>query len=146
MLSNLRKELSSALQDIESELDAMMEAVARSPKPSAALAQTSRFYEPALFALPSMMQDLNNHRSQRLSEQQSAYPAVHWLILTLLASSILLAFIFETALLASYQLDWGSALRQSAPPPGAETTPTTTSLLREEATSSSSFRVPPGHR
>jgi len=80
----------------ESELDAMMEAVARSPKPSAALAQTSRFYEPALFALPSMMQDLNNHRSQRLSEQQSAYPAVHWLILSLLGLSVLVSFLIES--------------------------------------------------
>ena len=48
------------------------------------------------FTAMLLIKELQVHRSERLALLQTPFPAVHWLILTLLASSILLAFIFET--------------------------------------------------
>ena len=43
-----------------------------------------------------MFAALNAQRSQRLAELQTAYPAVHWAILVLLGSSIVINFLIES--------------------------------------------------
>merc|ERR1711924_34322 len=51
--------------------------------------------ETAFFAM-THVKDLQMFRSERLSLLQTPFPVVHWIILSTLAASILLAFLFET--------------------------------------------------
>ena len=49
----------------------------------------------------NLLRDLQLFRSDRLALLQVPFPAVHWLILTILASSLVLAYLFETDLQVS---------------------------------------------
>lgn len=50
------------------------------------------------FTAMNLVRDLQLFRSERLALLQVPFPAVHWLILSVLASSIVLAYLFETDL------------------------------------------------
>jgi len=62
----------------------------------AAISDARIFYDPIRFATPGLIQSLNHHRSARLAEIQTSYPAVHWAVLILLGSSIFLNFLIES--------------------------------------------------
>ena len=57
------------------------------------------------FTAMNLLKDLQVFRSDRLALLQVPFPAVHWLILTILASSIVLAYLFETDLQVLQFLD-----------------------------------------
>ena len=79
----------------DSELDAMQSYVYAQ---SSATQPGQRFehYDPLKFALPHMFGTLNAHRSRRLAELQTSYPAIHWAILGALSGAILFDFLLES--------------------------------------------------
>jgi hypothetical protein len=66
---------------------------------------TERFYDPIRFQVPALIQGMNHQRSQRLAEIQTSYPTVHWVILSLLALSIVINFLIESDQAALQFLD-----------------------------------------
>ena len=53
----------------------------------------------------NLARDLQMVRSERLAQLQAPFPAVHWLILTILASTLVIAYLFETDLQVLQFLD-----------------------------------------
>ena len=91
----------------------------------------------------NLLKDLQVFRSDRLALLQVPFPAVHWLILTILASSIVLAYLFETDLqvlqfLDDLQLRYLFTVLTSAflSPRSAPTWPTPSRLLHHCALTS----------
>ena len=96
----------------ESELDGLMRAIYDERKDAHWHSQGdgtpeggSAFSGAMKFSLPALLQSLNHKRSQRLAELQTSYPAVHWLILSLLGSSIIACFLIESDSAALQFLD-----------------------------------------
>ena len=56
----------------------------------------SAYAGPMRDTLPPLIQSLNYQRSQRLAELQTSYPTIHWVILTLLALSVINNFLIES--------------------------------------------------
>ena len=44
----------------------------------------------------AFVKDLQLIRSERLAVLETTFPAVHWIVLTLLGSSVLITFLFES--------------------------------------------------
>ena len=87
----------------ESELDGITRSIYSEPKGAhqhstagADLSTQSAYVGPMRDALPQLFQSLYYQRSQRLAELQTSYPAIHWIILSLLASSIIINFLIES--------------------------------------------------
>ena len=77
----------------ESELDGLLRLIASS---SAQIEGEKVMYDPLRFGVPGMVQSLNHLRAARLAALQTDYPLVHWIILSLLAMSLLLNFLIES--------------------------------------------------
>lgn len=87
----------------ESELDGITRSIYSEPKGAhqhstagADPSTQSAYVGPMRDALPQLFQSLYYQRSQRLAELQTSYPAIHWIILSLLASSIIINFLIES--------------------------------------------------
>jgi len=91
----------------DSELDGMAEALYTAPERGARDGAPARplFVQNTGFTAMNLVRDLQMLRSERLALLQTPFPAVHWLILTILAGSIVLAFLFETDLQVLQFLD-----------------------------------------
>ena len=63
---------------------------------TAAVVANGAFCDPYRFYLPGLIANLNAQRSTRLAELQTSYPSIHWTILSLLCSAILLDFLIES--------------------------------------------------
>lgn len=90
----------------DSELDGITEVLYTVPeRPREDGAPPPLFLQNTDFTAMNLLRDLQMLRSERLALLQTPFPAVHWLILTILAGSIVLAFLFETDLQVLQFLD-----------------------------------------
>ena len=87
----------------DSEIDGVVEILYGAPaKPQA---EERLFLQNTDFTAMNLARDLQMVRSERLAQLQAPFPAVHWLILTILASTLVIAYLFETDLQVLQFLD-----------------------------------------